>query len=80
MYIDNTELIKHVELCDVEENKESEEEGEKVSCPYSQPMRIEAHIPNIRICPSIRSVQDTQIYVLFNYKKKGKNLIWNMPS
>jgi hypothetical protein len=25
MYIDNTELIKHVELCDVEENKESEE-------------------------------------------------------
>ena len=23
MYIDNTELIKHVELCDVEENKES---------------------------------------------------------
>ena len=24
MYIDNTELIKHVELCDVEENKESE--------------------------------------------------------
>ena len=23
MYIDNTELIKHVKLCDVEENKES---------------------------------------------------------
>ena len=25
MYIDKTELIEHVELCDVEENKESEE-------------------------------------------------------
>ena len=36
MYIDNTELIKHVELCDVEENKESEEDGENVSCPYCQ--------------------------------------------
>ena len=36
MYIDNTELIKHVELCDVKENKESEEDGENVSCPYCQ--------------------------------------------
>ena len=36
MYIDNTELIKHVELCDVEENKESEEDRENVSCPYCQ--------------------------------------------
>ena len=36
MYIDNTELIKHMELCDVEENKESEEDGENVSCPYCQ--------------------------------------------
>ena len=36
MYIYNTELIKHVELCDVEENKESEEDGENVSCPYCQ--------------------------------------------
>ena len=25
MYIDNTELIEHVELCDVEENKEDRE-------------------------------------------------------
>ena len=37
MFIDNTELIKHVELCDVEENKESEEDGENVSCPYCTP-------------------------------------------
>ena len=29
MYINNTILIKHVELCDVEENKESEEDGKK---------------------------------------------------
>ena len=36
MYIDNTELIEHVELCDVEENKESEEDMENVSCPYCQ--------------------------------------------
>ena len=36
MYIDNTELIKHDELCDVEENKESEEDGENNSCPYCQ--------------------------------------------
>ena len=28
MCIDNTELIEHVELCDVEENKESEEDRE----------------------------------------------------
>ena len=27
MYIDNTELVEHVEMCDVEENKESEENG-----------------------------------------------------
>ena len=33
-YIDNTELIEHVKLCDVEENKESEEDRENVSCPY----------------------------------------------
>ena len=36
MYIDNTELIEHVELCDVEENKKSEEDREYVSCPYCQ--------------------------------------------
>ena len=36
MDIDNTELIEHVELCDVEENKESEEGRENVSCPYCQ--------------------------------------------
>ena len=36
MCFDQTELIKHVELCDVEENKESEEDGENVSCPYCQ--------------------------------------------
>ena len=36
MYIDNTELIKHVELCDVEENKESEEDGENISGLYCQ--------------------------------------------
>ena len=34
MYIDNTELIEHLELCDVEENKESEEDRENVSCPF----------------------------------------------
>ena len=34
MYIDNTELIVHVELRDVEESKESEEDRENVSCPY----------------------------------------------
>ena len=33
MYIDNTERIEHVELSDVEENKESEEDRENVSCP-----------------------------------------------
>ena len=36
MYIDNTELIEHVELCDVEENNESEEDRENNSCPYCQ--------------------------------------------
>ena len=36
MYIYNTELIEHVELCDVEENKESEEDSKNVSCPYCQ--------------------------------------------
>ena len=36
MYIDNTELIKHVELCDVEENKESKEDRENISTPYCQ--------------------------------------------
>ena len=36
MYLDNTELIKHMELCDVEENKESEEDWENISCPYCQ--------------------------------------------
>ena len=36
MYIDNTELIKHVELGDVEETKESEEDMENISCPYCQ--------------------------------------------
>ena len=36
MYIDNTELIEHVELFDVEINKESEEDRENVSCPYFQ--------------------------------------------
>ena len=36
MYIYNTELIEHVELCDVEENKESEKDRENVSCPYCQ--------------------------------------------
>ena len=36
MYIDNTELIDHVELFDVEENKESEDDRENVSCPYCQ--------------------------------------------
>ena len=36
MYIDNTELIEHVELCDVDETKESEEDGENVSYLYCQ--------------------------------------------
>ena len=36
MNIDNTELIEHVNLCDVEENKESEEDRENVSFPYCQ--------------------------------------------
>ena len=36
MYIEITELIKHDELCDVEENKESEEDRENNSFPYSQ--------------------------------------------
>ena len=36
IYIDKTELIEHVELCDVEENKESEEDRENVSCTYCQ--------------------------------------------
>ena len=40
MYIDNTELIKHMELCDIEENNESEEEGENVSCSYCQELFI----------------------------------------
>ena len=40
MYIDNTELIKHVDLCDIEENNESEEEGENVSCSYCQELFI----------------------------------------
>ena len=34
-------------------------------------MRIEAPIPYIRIHPSTRSVQDTQIWVLFYFKKKS---------
>ena len=34
MSIDNTELIEHVELCDVEENKDPEEDRENFSCPY----------------------------------------------
>ena len=36
MYIDNTELIEHVELCDDEENKESKEDRENVCRPYFQ--------------------------------------------
>ena len=36
MYIDTTELIEHVELCDVEENNESEEDRKNVSCLYCQ--------------------------------------------
>ena len=36
MNIDNTELIKHMKLCDVEEKKKSEEDGENVLCPYCQ--------------------------------------------
>ena len=39
----------------------------------TQPMRIEAPIPYIRICLLTRSVQDTQICVLFYFKKKCKN-------
>ena len=31
----------------------------------SQPMRREAPIPYIRICPSTKSVQDTQIWMFF---------------
>ena len=34
--IDNTELIEHLEMCDVEQKKESEEDKENVSCPYCQ--------------------------------------------
>ena len=34
MNIDHTEQIKHMELCNVEEHKDSEEDGEKVSNPY----------------------------------------------
>ena len=36
MHIDNTDLIKHDELCDVEENKETEEDGENNFGPYCQ--------------------------------------------
>ena len=36
MYINNTEMIEHVELCDVEENKESEVDRKNVSCPDCQ--------------------------------------------
>ena len=36
IYIYNAELIEHMELCDVEENKESEEDRENISCPYCQ--------------------------------------------
>ena len=36
MNIDNTELIEHMELYDVEENNESEEDRENVYCPYCQ--------------------------------------------
>ena len=36
IYMDNTELIEHMELYDVEENKESEEDRENFSCPYCQ--------------------------------------------
>ena len=36
MYIDNTELIEDMELCDVEENKESEGDRENVVCLYCQ--------------------------------------------
>ena len=36
MYIDNTELINHVELCDVEGNKESVEDRKNISTPYYQ--------------------------------------------
>ena len=33
MYIDKTELIEHMELCNVEKNKESEEDREKSLVP-----------------------------------------------
>ena len=36
MYINNIELIEHVELCDVEKNKESEEDSKHGFCPYCQ--------------------------------------------
>ena len=36
MYIDKTELIKNVELCDVEENKESEEDGKTSLVPTAR--------------------------------------------
>ena len=36
MYIDNTKLIEHVELCDVKENKESEEDREKSLVPIAK--------------------------------------------
>ena len=36
MYIDNTELIEHMELCDVEKNKDSGEDRDNVYCPYCQ--------------------------------------------
>ena len=36
MLIDNTELIEHMEPCDVEENKDSKEDRENVSCPSCQ--------------------------------------------
>ena len=37
----------------------------------SQPMWIEAPVPYIRICPTTRSVKDTQIWILFYFKKKS---------
>ena len=48
MYIDKTELIKHMELCDVEENKESEEDRENIlsllpGTLQQQQRSIEAH-------------------------------------
>ena len=36
MYINNTELIEHVKLCDVEENNEFEKDRGKISCLYGQ--------------------------------------------